>query len=227
MQTSLDLEDIVIKPTWKELLLELITTNGFDPWNVDIIEIANSFLKKVREMEKLDLAIPANIILAAAILLRYKSEVLRFEGETTVEQQLSEPPVEMPQFEELPVLTLTDRIPPKRQFTITELMDEIERVIRYDSTERIKKRQAQIEVVQLALNGIDMEKKMEEVLEQIKKNTDVEGWALFSSLLKGKEKKEVVYMLLSVLHLTQKKLIGIRQDELWGEIFIKLRERKN
>jgi segregation and condensation protein A len=168
----------------------------------------------------LDLIIPANIILAAAILLRYKSEVLRFEE--TAQQQIDEQPPTQFFPDDIPQLTLASRIPPKRQITLDELTAEMERIIKYETTERTVKRRAELEIVSIKLNGIDLEKKMEEVLELIRKNVDNERWALFSRITKGKKKDEVAFYLLSLLHLTQKRMIDIRQDKMWDEIFIYL-----
>ncbi len=222
-QTSLNsvvLEQIVSKPAWKEILLELINAHEIDPWNVDLIEIADAFLKRVREMRSLDLLIPANVILATAILLRHKSDYLRF-GEPTPPSMLYEDTIQL-SGEEIPSLELASRIPPKRQITIQELMDEMERIIKYESSERLLKKQPKLEIVNLKLNGVDLEMKMEEMLNLVRSNIDDERWTMFSQLIKGKKNQEVIFCLLSLLHLAQKKMVGIHQDKLWDEIFIQL-----
>lgn len=226
MQTSLNsaaLESIVAKPTWKEILLELTLSKQIDPWNIDIAEICDGFVKKVRDMESLDLLIPANVILAAAILLRYKSDWLRFEDATQGPAM-----DEAPQFdpEEIPQLSLASRIPPKRQITLSELVGEMERIIKYENNDRMIKKKTELEIVNLHLQGVDIEKMMEETLGLIKQNIDNENWALFSTMVKGKKRNEVIFYLLSVLHLTQKNLVGIRQDTLWGDIFIRVLDAK-
>lgn len=224
MQTSLNsfaLENMVSKPAWKTLLLELIVNKSIDPWNVDLVEISAAFLKRVREMESLDLLVPANIILAAAILLRYKSDCLRFEDPSSVDITVD---IDRSIFssEDIPQLSLTSRIPPKRQMTLEELMGEMERIIKYDNTERIVKHKYELEVVNFELNRIDMEKKMEEVLNMLKRDIDEEKWVLFSTITKGKKKNEIIFYLLSLLHLTQKNIVAIKQDKLWDDIFIQL-----
>src|SRR5271157_3956222 len=109
------LERMVTKPTWKEILLDLIASDSVDPWNIDLVVLSDAFLKRVKDMEKMDFVVPANVILAAAILLKYKSNYLKFLNYQS----------ELPEFipeadgagdgaEQLPVLTLSSRIPPKR-----------------------------------------------------------------------------------------------------------------
>jgi len=43
------IESMVSKPTWKDILLDLIASNRVDPWNLDIVDLADSFISKVRE----------------------------------------------------------------------------------------------------------------------------------------------------------------------------------
>jgi len=217
---SLSLETMVSKPAWKTILLELIVSKSIDPCNIDIVEISTAFMKKVREMKSLDLLIPANVILAAAILLRYKSDYLRFD-EAPNETSMEENP--MPFLaDEIPQLALTSRIPPKRQITLQELLGEMERIIKYENTERVVKHKNELEIVNVELHKVDMEKKMEEMLGIIKTSVDDENWALFSNIVKGKKKNEIIFCLISLLHLTQKNIIAIKQDKLWDEIFIQL-----
>jgi len=220
MAPVFNIESIVEKPTWKSILLELIETEKLDPWNIDLVEISDGFLRKIREMEKLDLLVPANIILAASILLKHKSNYIRMEDEVEQPMEVPEEPLDM-EFDTVPQLTISSRIPPKRQITLDELMDEMESIIKYENKERGKvKIDGMQELVNLHLDEVDIEKKMDEVLENIKKNTDKEGWALFSRILRESDNVEIITTLLSVLHLTQKELIQIRQDKIFGEIFI-------
>ncbi|MBS3067315.1 segregation/condensation protein A [Candidatus Micrarchaeota archaeon] len=218
------LESIVSKPTWKEILLELIDTKRLEPWKIDIVQIADNYMKKIREMEKISLVIPANIILAASILLRYKSEYLRFEEPV----QVIVPLEEGAEFEEMPQLELSARIPPKRQITLDELIQEMEKIIKYETTERVIKHRGGIEeFVNLPLRDVDIEKKMNEILGKIKNSVDDQGWTLFSRVIDKNDKIEIIYTLVSILHLTQKQTIDIKQDEIFGDIFIYLLNEKN
>jgi len=229
MTSQFDIHSMVEKPTWKQMLLELIDQNRIDPWDVDIAVIADAFMKKIKEMEKLDLTIQANVILAAAILLKYKSEYLKY---ITMEEQttLDEYPVEDPELfgnpaDELPQLTLVSRIPPKRQITVDELMGEMEKVIKYEKEDReVIPRGAIEEVIDFEITEEDIEKKMDEVLVRIKNNTDDTGWSLFSTIIKDQSHIEIIYSLLSLLHLAQMKMVKIKQDRIFGEIFIYLLE---
>lgn len=222
-QSGIDLEAIVGKPTWKQLLLELIVSERLDPWNIDIVKISDGFLKKVREMKKLDLLIPANIILASAILLRYKSDYLKlYEPQPEVmaysEEGESEP-------EQIPVLTITSRIPPKRQITLDELALELENALKYEGTVYTPKHKGGIdEIMNFRLTGDDIEKTMKDMHEKLASQMDENRWVLFSNLTKDHKPIDTVYALLSILHLTQKNKVELHQEEIFGEILIYVNE---
>ena len=117
--------------------------------------------------------------------------------------------------------TLSSRIPPKRQVTIDELIGEMERVIKYDTAERVRiPRGAIVETVDLELGEHDIEADMDRLMDRIRQDTDSQGWSMFSRLTDGNSLREVVYNLLCLLHLVQMKMIDVRQDKMFGEIFI-------
>ncbi len=57
-------------------MVELASKGEIDPWNIDIIEVTDKFLKKLEELKQLDLRVSGRTLLYASMLLRMKSEVL-------------------------------------------------------------------------------------------------------------------------------------------------------
>ncbi len=76
VQHKLDLGEFVKNATWRELLAELVKSKQLDPWDIDIAEIVDNYIDIIKQMKILDLKIPANIVLAASILLHMKSDAL-------------------------------------------------------------------------------------------------------------------------------------------------------
>src|SRR5271167_4188985 len=75
-----DVIDLVYnEATWRDLLVDLVEKNKLDPWNIDIIEIVDKYIDTVKKLKVLDLRVPANIILAAAILLRLQSNYISLQ----------------------------------------------------------------------------------------------------------------------------------------------------
>jgi len=219
---DLPLASMVRKPSWKQLLIELVLSEKLDPWDIDIIKVAEGFTKMVGDMKQLDFHVPANIILASAILLKYKSNALRIYDEPEpIEEE--EEIFDVVDEGEIPQLQIKSRIPPKVPITLNELISEMEKVIKYDDPERVPKiRIKPRETVNLELSEYDIEKEMEKLYLRMKNQMDSESLVLFSALIKDKQPKEVINTLAPLLHLAQEKAIGMRQDEFWGEIFIKV-----
>ena len=55
------LEMIIKEQSWEELIYNIVSYEGLDPWDIDIIELTNSFLKYIEGMETLDFRIPAKV----------------------------------------------------------------------------------------------------------------------------------------------------------------------
>jgi len=218
------LEKIVALPTWREMLLDLVATKQLDPWNIDIVEVTTSYIERIKKMEMLDLRVPANLILAAAILVRFKSDALRFEEEAqeVVEETYVE---EDTGAEVIPVLELKTRIPPKRMVTLDELLLAMEHV--FEDQKKREEKAARIEipsVINIQLPEFNIEQKMAEVYGRVLEEKDDTGLATFSSILTEKTPLETVLTLLPLLHLVQDKKLSIFQEKFFGEIFIRVKE---
>ena len=221
---DMKLEKIVALPTWREMLLDLVATKKLDPWNIDIVEIATGYLEKIKKMEMLDLRVPANLILAAAILLRFKSQALRFEEEVQVveEQTYVEEDAEA---SVIPVLELQARIPPTRMVTLDELLSAMEKV--FDDQKKREEKSHKIEiptVINIQMPEFNIEERMEKVYGKILGEKDAEGLATFSSLLDERTPVEMIATLLPLLHLVQDRRVSIFQEKTFGEIFIRVKE---
>lgn len=59
-----------------ELLVKMAQTGQIDPWNVDIVQVADQYLKAVAELKETDLKRTGKTLLYLAILLRMKSDQL-------------------------------------------------------------------------------------------------------------------------------------------------------
>ncbi|NYZ74634.1 segregation/condensation protein A [Candidatus Micrarchaeota archaeon] len=227
LQSFYHLESMVSKPTWKDILLDLMATNSIDPWDIDLLSLSDAFIKKVRDMEKMDFVVEANIILAASILLKYKSNYLKL---LSYQSELTEFPADAQlerDTEAIPELTLSSRIPPRRQITLEDLLQEMEGIIKYDLEERPHIPRGSItEVIDLELAGHDIDHDLAHVMSLVRENTDSEGWSLFSRITDPSNMQETVYTLLCLLYLVQMGSLDLRQDKLFGEIFIYLKDGK-
>ena len=101
--------------------------NGeIDPWNIDIIDITDKFLRKIEEREKIDLRVSRSTLLYASILLRMKSDIL-VNAPPPVEEYMDDPPGFDIDPEEFPVLEPRLRHVAARPVTLQELIEELKR----------------------------------------------------------------------------------------------------
>jgi len=221
MPSDMSLEKIVLLPTWREMLLDLVHQNTLDPWNIDVVDIATKYLERIRKIETSDLRIPANLILAAAILLRFKSDALQLEE--TIQQDTLETYIEDGGPVEIPMLELRSRIPPKRRVTLDELLNAMEKVFQESaSRETVMKQVTLPSNMEIKLSEFNVEEKIREVFGKVSANADSEGWATFSSLIGENSREEIIYTLLPLLYLAQEQKVVVLQEKFFGEIFIKV-----
>ncbi|MFH1470255.1 MAG: ScpA family protein [Candidatus Micrarchaeota archaeon] len=223
--SGMDLEKLVIQPTWRDMLVDLVIEEKLDPWNIDITEVTEKYMDRIRGLQSMDLRVPANIILAAAILLRFKSDTLKLEEEFQMadsETYISsdEAPVEVP------MLSLRTRIPPKRRVSLGELIGALTGVI-----EAQKRRAEKIfhpkPIMSIEIPKEDIEQRMNDLLSRLGQVADAEGVLMFSELLEKRSAEEIVFVLLPLLHLAQDRKIDITQEKMFGEIFITILREKN
>ncbi|MFA6036172.1 MAG: segregation/condensation protein A [Candidatus Micrarchaeia archaeon] len=221
VQTKLNLEELVAQPTWRDELRLMVEEESLDPWNIDLADIADKFVQRIHKFQTLDLVLPANLILAAAILLHLKSEALKFEEEQVQESEVYLDENASPL--EVPLLTLRTRIPPKRRVTLPELMSALEDAFAYQ-----KKREERLlvplpEAMSLMLPEYNIEERMGQLLARCSQLADSEGLVLFSALLHDTSRQEIIQTLMPLLHLAQDNKLNIFQEKLFGEIFIQLK----
>ena len=212
----MDIVSFVVQPTWKELLIELVSTEQMDPWDIDVGIVAQKYLELIKGMQAMDLRVPANVILAAALLLRFKSENLTVEDEPdadTFEQIALRDEV-------LPELVFRVNRPRRRRMTLDELMKSLEDVIR--KGRKTPPPRQFLPALLIEVPELDMDQKMQKVYDKVVSLKDSEGIVLFSNLLEERSGEQIARHLLPVLHLVQEHKIHAWQDRFFGEIFIKI-----
>ena len=222
---ELDLQDLVKNATWRELLMDLIETHQLDPWDIDIVKIVDSYVSIVKRMRILDLHVPANIILAASILLRFKSDSITIFD--PVEEAMEEPlgetqPRIMP---EVPALMPRARLQPNRKITLNELMDALNQAIKLNER-RDNILREKFTPVEMIVSKDDIDEKSVIVFQIIGKCTDKEGLANFTDVSKhfGSMDKVLLDLFVPMLFLAHKGNLTMIQEQFFGEIILRVNE---
>ena len=218
---KVDLSMLVTDATWKDILVELVKSNELDPWNIDIVDIVDKYIEAVKSFKVMDLRIPANIILAAAILLRLKSDMLNLfkqeEDQIQEEEAFIRPNVSVDE------LTLRLRPPMKRKIALVELIHALEEAMRIKEGKATQRMLKGVEMP-IRFDDFDMEKEVEVLHEEIKHRVDKKNMTTFTYLsTEFKFKDNVVTgLFIPLLFLANKGKIFLLQEEFFGEIIIQL-----
>ena len=61
---------------WQTIIYEMIRTGKVDPWDIDVSQFAQEYLKIIGTLKELNFRISGKVVLTAAILLRMKTDRL-------------------------------------------------------------------------------------------------------------------------------------------------------
>ena len=219
---AVPIEEILEEPI--EILVNMAKNGEIDPWNVDIVEVTDKFLRQLEALEKMDLRISGRTLLYASILLRMKSNALVDIEEP---QEIIDDDYEQFEISDYPVPALPLRRSSRRPVTLEELLSELKKaeLIEKRRMERFKnikdERRATLKEVLSIAHDEDIESrvgKMRNLLDGLFENQQN---IKFSDLVQALDRSGKVMAYLAVLFLATKKEIWLDQEELFGELFIR------
>ena len=224
---------------WQELIYELVRTEQLDPWDIDIVLLTKKYLEMIERLESLEESaffISSKVLLAAAILLRIKSEFL-LNSIPSIKELLGEKKTEGStsqafafdfdyEKEELEILPRTP-LERKRKITLQELMEALEKAMKTEQR-RIKKKVVKTYDFEFILpkKRISIKKKISDIYKKIKEFFLRNKRKLtFTELVgNGNSREEKIACFIPLLHLDAQKKIYLRQEKPFSEIEIWLRE---
>jgi segregation and condensation protein A len=226
IKTEDDLVGLIELPEWKIILIELVKKEKMDVWNLDVALLAKKYLERIRELKEQNLRIPANAVLACAILLRMKSKQLQlpmFEEEQEYQTLSPEQLAELEQM--LPELVPKAKVR-SAGISLHDLLSAIE-VIMAQTRKKVARQRVSANVTQPEFKAIritekDFDEVIHEVYERVKEKADSEGLVLFSQLVEAGDVLKVVTTFTALLFLHSQGKLSMWQEELFGEIFISL-----
>ncbi|MCX9082028.1 MAG: ScpA family protein [Candidatus Methanoperedens sp.] len=214
-------EDIREEPI--EILVNLAKNGEIDPWNINIVELTDKFLKRVDELEKMDLRVSGRTLLYASILLRMKSNAL-----VEVEEPPEEIDIESDNFEisDYPVPSMPLRRYSKRPVTLEELLTELKRAEAFEKKRlnRVENKKdeirATLEDVLSVAHEEDIENRIGKMRYILNELLEKQKSIKFSEISSTLDRTGILMAYLAILFLATKKEIWIEQEEFFGEIFI-------
>lgn len=213
------------------ILVELARCGKIDPWDIDIVQLTDSFLGRVEELKQMDLRISSRTLLYSAILLRMKSSGILEVEEEEVEEFDSDFPddPEFPEPAEFPIPKLPVRRVSTRPVTLNELILELKKAEKRLSRKNEKKASKVSEesdprprLTTGDVLGIAHDEAISSRLSlmwgRLAELFTKQSVVAFSSLLERSEDRIMDY--LSLLFLASSRKIWLFQNELFEELYI-------
>lgn len=211
---------------WQEIIYDLINTEQLDPWDIDIVVLTERYLNKIRELEDADFFVSSKVLLAAALLLRIKSEILLNEHIKSIDEILfgkkETPKRELERIElneEIPELIPKSPMPRVKRVTLKELMESLNKAITTENRrikrEIIKKNALRESSISLPKKKVSIRDKIIEVYERLRKYFNDNGKEKripFSKFI-GDDRGEKLISFPPLLHLDHQKKIWLEQEE--------------
>ncbi len=221
------------------MLYELVKQENMNPWDINISELSKRYIQMLKKLKELDFRISGKVVLAAALLLRFKS--LRLVGEDmdeldklmTPEQEDAEgfyDDLESDFARELPQESydLTPRTPQprKRKVSIYDLMNALRQAL--EVKERRVLRNIPPVKIEIPERKTDMRKRINDVYIGIINFFKQHKKITFNDLVPSQNKEDKILTFIPLLHLAHQdqRKINLEQKEHFGEIEITLPKKE-
>ncbi|MCK4635095.1 MAG: segregation/condensation protein A [Candidatus Aenigmarchaeota archaeon] len=209
---------------WEEILEYIITEEGMDPWDINIVKLANALVDYISKMEILDFKVPSRIIIISAILLRMKV-VLLLEEQEKKEEEEKKDEEGLIDLSKVPDLETPIKRISRRKVTLEELVSALSKAFKTKEIRETKQIRARRRVEELIEDEEDIEERIEKLYQQINGILDElkGGEMTFDKLVPKWERDIIVNKFLPLLHLIQTGKISCEQKEIFKDIYIKLK----
>jgi segregation and condensation protein A len=220
---------------WQEIIYDLINTEQLDPWDINITILTDKYLQKIQQLEESDFFVSSKVLLAAALLLRIKSEILLNKYIKSIDEilfgkkEIKNKPLERIEFEEiLPELIPKSPMPRFRKVSLQELMESLGKAITTENR-RIKKEILNNNAlresgISLPKKNINIKDRIEEIYNKIFGHLSEEKKKVSYSEFVGEDREEKIFSFSPMLHLEHQKRIWLEQEGHFNEIYIWMKE---
>jgi segregation and condensation protein A len=224
--------------TWQSIIFDLVKKEQMDPWDIDIKLLAQRFIEMVKQLKEMDFRISGRVILAAAILLRIKSNRLLNEDMNELDRLIASneetqdefyegleagmPQGVNPQQRDYELIPRTPQ-PRKRKISVYDLVDALNKALEV-KVRREDRMPAEHPEVRAPTNVVDISVIIEDIFSQVRSHYTSKGNVrlTFSQMVPSGLKKDMVYTFIPLLHLSNQRRVDLEQEHHFGEIGVVL-----
>jgi len=221
--------------SWQEIIYDLINTEQLDPWDIDIGVLTNKYLEKISKLEEEDFFVSSKVLLAAAFLLRIKSELLLSKYLKSIDEILfgNKPDEKIIRqidwsevdIDEIPELVPKSPLPRFKRVTLQELIESLGKAI-VTENRRIRKeivnsnalRETSVSLPKRKYNPQTKSKEIYGKLIDFIKNNAADK--ITFSELSGEDKEERIISFFTLLTLESQRKVWLEQNNHFEEIYV-------
>ena len=228
---------------WQTMLYDLVEQEQMDVWDIEISKIANKYVQMIKSLKDLNFHVCGKILLAAAILLKMKSdhllgeEINKFDllfsqqsedAEWSALENFFEQAGEglREDLEQLrkqrPLVVPRAPQPRKRKVSIYDLIDALEKALESNIRKPVRLPRQPFKVPERKVDiSIVIKDLYAKVIEYF--NQEEQKQVMFSNLLPSDATSlDKIYTFIPLLHLTNERKVDLEQEEHFADIQIKL-----
>ncbi len=230
------LYQLILAPemTWEGLIRDIVKKEDMDPWDINISALTDKYIELLKKLDMPDFKMSGKMIMSAAILLRMKSELLKpdqlvragyylsdFSGAINLKEIFKTAElIELPEdFQLIPRLNPSRT----RKVTIDELVTALNKAMAVQIKREHRWRERdRIQLIKDRFNPSNIGEKIKNLYAKImiffKKMKKDE--VTFTELNPSKDRKDIIWTFVPLLHLATQEKIRLRQEDTFGEIYV-------
>jgi len=228
--------------SWQSIIMELVKENKMDPWDIDVGLLSQKYIALIKHLKETDFRISGKVLLAAAVLLRIKTNRLVTDDITELDRLISSTEEldedafyeeleqdlvarELTEEEKMNLIPRTPQ-PRKRKVSIYDLMSALEQAL------EVKRRRVLASMpdqkVTIPDKKYDISNLIKNVYSKIVNFFAVKSSStlMFSHLIPSEEKKDKIMTFIPLLHLSNHRRIDLIQDEPFADFEVSLLKNK-
>ncbi|WP_018153581.1 MULTISPECIES: segregation/condensation protein A [Methanothermococcus] len=223
---------------WVRIIKESIEKKDIEPWNINIAEIADEYIGKIKELRRFDIRLSADVVLVAGILLRMKSQILYGECENVFneedvedeeyyeEEYIGEYDVDDSKVkDQLTKQKKKSNDKSKKQMSLNDLISTLKTELRKIKEKKPKKKREKTslnvyEIVEEMVEEDDISDIMDYLISELEKSG---GRFVFQAKFSSRD--ELIKNFLPSLYLSNDGKITLHQEEIFKDLIVELKNK--
>ena len=216
------------------MIYDLVRTEQMDPWDIDVSKLTKKYIETLKRLQEINFRITGKVVLAAALLLKIKSNRLVGRDIEELDRLFSQAEQEEDEFFYEDLVDTIGETPRKKEGLLFKTPQPRQRKVSvYDLIEaleqalEVKRRRVLNTIIPKLLDLPEKTRDITivilELYAKIKELFSIKKRDLmFSELVRSQKKQDKVFTFIPLLHLTNDRKVDLEQKEPFGEIFVKL-----